>query len=101
MSTTTATAATFATTAYTDRILALAAGLRMEASVLDAENNRHVRVFVDGPYAHSPFGVLYIGARSGKVLRGWFKNGNDGPKRRYVGATEIREALLTLAKTHR
>lgn len=56
-----------------------------------------VRVIIDGTGMDSPFGVFYVGAQTGRVLRGSITYGNEGPRKHYTGARAMQAALRTLA----
>jgi hypothetical protein len=81
---------------------AMAAGLRPYTSLRNGGPGRPVyrgqlMLVVNGSGHDSVFGAIFIGARSGKVLRSTLRFGNDGPTRRYVGPRDVLAALRSLA----
>jgi hypothetical protein len=49
-----------------------------------------------GEGAQSPFGTIWVGANSGRILRASITYGNGGATRKYTGAVEVRAALKEL-----
>ncbi|MGZ3140425.1 hypothetical protein ACVDFE_00110 [Lentzea chajnantorensis] len=87
------------TNTFASRVLALAvtAGLSVTNLDEDLETTRTVRVYLHGPHWESTFGIVYIGRKSGKLLRGWLQHGNEGAKHQLGSATAVRAALRALA----
>ncbi len=82
-------------TRVTAQVVALAARLGLDPQVRDAYRGA-VEVHINGHGADSPFGMITVGARSGRILRASIRYGNNGANRTYTGAVEVRQALLVL-----
>jgi hypothetical protein len=83
--------------AFTAQILTLAETAGMSVSPIYQLAPRVERMYLNGSGWDGAFGIVEIGQASGRVLRGWIKYGNEGPKRHYRNATALRHALRALA----
>ena len=89
-------------TAVVRRLVRLAedGGLRPHA---DPEPDEHGRIGVvlDGPGRDSLFGVIYLSAVTGAVIRAYLTHGNSGVERKHETVTEIRVVLQSWAALQR
>lgn len=81
-----------AATSVTRRLIALAGegGLRPRA---EAPYRGRVAVVLNGEGRDALFGVIYVSARTGRVLRAFLTHGNDGTEQRLEKVAEIRAVL--------
>lgn len=85
-------------TTYTAQILNLAAVAGMDdVTVLDSDDPRVLRLWLNSHSWDAPFAIVYIGRASGRVLRANIKYGNDGRKREFGRAVDFRRELARLA----
>jgi hypothetical protein len=54
---------------------------------------------VNGPDREGLFGVIYIGAKTGRILHAMLTYGNSGPEKRYNGTAAIRATLAAWRST--
>jgi hypothetical protein len=84
-------------TTATQRLIAFAADLDL-APVVEAPYRGSVRIVLGGFGPDAGFGVLFIGARSGRVLSMTFRHGVDDPRptrlTRRAGYRKARTALV-------
>jgi len=86
------------TNAFTSHALTLAATAGLSVTNLDEDlATTRVRMYLNGPHPESTFGIVYIGRKSGKLLRGWLQHGCAGVKHQLGSATTVRSALRALA----
>lgn len=81
---------------------AMDAGMRPRTNLRSGGPGRPIyrgslQLVVDAPGRNSAFGAVYIGARSGRIVRGCITFGNNGPTRHYTGARAVLAALRALA----
>ena len=79
------------------RLISRAAELGLEPAVQVSYRGSHA-VILDGRGPWAGFGALYIGARSGKVLRAVLTWGNTGPTTRHVGYRSVAVMLQDYAR---
>lgn len=82
-------------TTATNQIVALAEKAKLHPTWQPAYRGV-TTITLNGEGAGGVFGVIQVGARSGRILRGELIYGTDGPRRRYVGAVAVRTALKAL-----
>lgn len=90
-------------TRATRQVIALAdrAGLRPHPDPSPPRHGRY-RVLVDsGGRRDCLFGAIYIGARTGRILRAWLTHGSQGQERRYDTVADIRAVIRSWAALHR
>lgn len=93
---TTPTATVTATVARITALLVLL-GMAPRTGVRPYRGTLELRFFGYGP--DSPFGVVRIGARKGRVLRGFVQHGNSGRKRTFTGCADALAAVREIAPT--
>jgi hypothetical protein len=60
-----------------------------------------VQIVLDGHGRDALFGAIYVGTRTGRVLRAYLTHGNHGIERKHVKVAEIRTVLKSWAAIHR
>ena len=96
--TATATLEDITTTTVTRRLIALAeaGGLRPHVEPWHSRHGR-VGIILNGPGRDALFGVIYLSARKGTVLRAHLTHGNWGEEKQYDTVAEIRDVLKSWA----
>ena len=88
----------YAATTVTAQIIDLAdrAGLRPR---IDRYGVRHgiYRVMINAPGRDGLFGAIYVGAKTGRILRANLTHGNAGQEKRYNGVAEVRAVIKSWA----
>lgn len=84
------------TTIVTDQIVKLAEQAGLRPTWQDAYRGSRA-LHLNGEGQASPFGVIVVGANSGRVLRAEITYGNGGTVRRYRGARQVQAALKAIA----
>ena len=79
------------------RLISRAAQLGLEPTVRPSYRGSHA-VILDGRGSWAGFGALYIGARSGKVLRAVLTWGTTGPTTRHAGYRSVAGMLQDYAR---
>ena len=99
--TATTTLGDITTTAVTRRLIALAEASGLRPAAEAADRHGRVAVILNGEGRDALFGVIYLSAKHGTVIRAYLTHGNSGVERKHEKVAEIRTVLKSWAAIQR